>query len=228
MNSATAPKQTRKCCKRSSAASPNRNPYKTDPIDPQLLTLVTAHELPDVSVHVATGSEGINFLADKTQQASRTVLGESAFRRELSEWVRSNTTREFDGMPGFTQGMPTPPSLIAPHIIRHIDISKSQAKKDSARVRRSAALALVLRHDDTETASLNAGRLYARLCVQANRHGIATSGVAAAVLDPTTREQVVERLQLPHRPLALIRLGYSDQSARHTPRWPLAAVSETT
>ncbi len=112
----------------------NRHRYKLEQLSTTLLDQVTSNDLQDAQPHVVTEASDIAFLADQTEVATRQIMSDPQFRAELSDWVRSNITKRFDGMPGFVQGMPTPPSLIARQIIKRVDISKGQAKKDAGRI----------------------------------------------------------------------------------------------
>ena len=202
----------------------NRNPFDHHNLSLDLLKKITSSDLEDVAVRLVSTRADINFLADQTAQATRTIMTDSRFRFELSKWVRNNITKQYDGMPAFAQGMPTPPSLIARHIIKNIDISGSQAKIDGDRVINSADIVLILIKEPSNQAFVNAGRLYDQICVLAQQHGIASSGVGAAVIDLGTKAAICEHFKLDQQPLALIRLGMPIKSARHTPRWPLSKV----
>lgn len=196
----------------------NRALYSEAPLPGVLVEQLRDLAVGDARLHLLTDRSDIELVADLTAEATRRLMGEPSFRLELSEWVRSNVTRQCDGMPGFTQGMPTPPSLIARHVIRRIDVSKGQADKDSQRVRRSSALGVIVKTGSDEQAMFDAGRVYARSCVLAETCGIATSGIAAAVLDSSARDRLTERLVLSDQPIALLRLGRAASGARHTPR----------
>ena len=204
----------------------NRKPFNIAPLSPQTLDAVVDHPLKQASVTVVTSREDIEFLATKTLEATLTVMRDKHFRSELSNWVRNNLTSKHDGMPAFAQEMPTPPSLVAKHIIKNFDISKDQAKKDSARVRASAGLVIVAAKDTSAQSSLDAGRLYARVCLQAQLHGIASSGVGAAAVNPDSKHALKKRFGIDWSPVAIIRLGKASHTVRHTPRWLLKDVSD--
>lgn len=207
------------------ARTSNRGPYRGEPIPAVTLERITEGHGSQATPVVITAPTDIAFMAELTSTATRRIMTDAQFRRELSDWVRSNVTTKYDGMPGFVQEMPTPPSLLAKHIIRHIDISKTQAKADAARVAHAPTLILVTMRDNTPTAMFDAGRLFARLCIQAQREGLATSGVAAAVINEQTRRQVTDRFALDSYPIAVLRVGIATKAARHSPRWPLEAVT---
>ena len=202
----------------------NRSSFSNKQPPTSLLETLIHSEFDDASLMYTTQQKHIEFLAQQTKYSTEVIMTDPKFRAELSVWVRNNRTKQHDGMPGFVQGMPTPPSMLARHIVKRFDISKGQAKKDSQRVLHSSAIILVMAHNTRPTAFLNAGRLYARICVLAQQQGVATSGVGAAAIDPTTKKLVKDTLGLPHLPTALIRLGYATKPARHTPRWPASHV----
>lgn len=202
----------------------NRSWFEDRPLPKRLLGQLALSDFSNASSVVLTDKAAIHYLASKTKTATEVIMSEPQFRAELSGWVRNNHTRQHDGMPGFVQGMPTPPSMLAKHIVKHIDISKGQAKKDAGRVLHSAAIILISAHQASPEAFFNVGRLYARACVIAQQAGVATSGVGAAVIDPSIKAQIQQHFKLPHQPTALLRLGYTNKTARHTPRWPASQM----
>ena len=206
--------------------SSNRYFYEPEPIDDATLQDITAADLPEVFVQTMTSDEDRAFLAEQTTAATLTLFHEPKFREELSKWVRNNLTHKFDGMPGFAQKIPTPPSLIAPLLIKNVDVSKDQAKKDTALVQHSPAIALIAVKEINEQAYLNGGRMFAHICIMATKHGLGSTGVGAAIIDPTTRKKVADHFGIAYQPIALVRLGKTDQVARHTPRWPFEKVSD--
>jgi hypothetical protein len=204
----------------------NRHPYDTAKPSEELLESFVGTDLEHVAAHLLSDRKDIEYIAAQTAGATLRTFTDKEFRNELSKWVRNNVTRQHDGMPGFVQGIPTPPSMLAKHIIKRLNISKDQAKKDAGRVQKSAALIIPLASEETPQALLNGGRLYAQICILAQRAGIATSGTGAAVVDPVSREEIVKKYKLRGTPIAIIRLGKAKKPARHTPRWPLSQVYE--
>jgi len=206
--------------------SSNRYFYDAEPIDDATLKDITTADLPDVFVQTITSEADRNFIAEQTTAATLTLFHEPQFREELSKWVRNNLTHKFDGMPGFAQKIPTPPSMIAPLLIKNVDISKDQAKKDTALVLHSPAIAMVAVKEINDQAFLAGGRMFAHICIMATKHGLASTGVGAAIIDPTTRQKVADHFGVSYQPIALVRLGKTSQVAKHTPRWPFEKVSD--
>ncbi len=202
----------------------NRNSYHTEGLPTEILQNIVKTNLRDVDTHIISTKIDIDFVAQQTAAATIKIMSDPKFRLELSKWVRNNATRKYDGMPAFAQGMPMPPSLIAKHVVKNIDVSKVQAKKDAQRVTHSADLVILMIKNQNQAAFLDAGRLYAHICILAQQQGISTSGVGASVIDPEIRQTIKDHFKLPYQPVAIIRLGKSDKDARHTPRWPLSKV----
>jgi nitroreductase len=206
--------------------SSNRSLYTDRVPDAQTMATVTTHDLTHVSYQLVSDRADIEYLAEKTLEATAEIMTEQEFRKELSKWVRNNITRQHDGMPGFAQGMPTPPSLLAKHVVRRFDISKTQAKLDAKRVLHSPVLAIICAKDDNPASYLEVGRLFASIGVRAVQAGVASSGIGAAAISPTTKQMLVKHFNLPSPPTALMRLGYATKAARHTPRWSVEQVSK--
>jgi hypothetical protein len=203
----------------------NRSYHNNKNLPDKLLNSLTKTTLSDVSTHVLSKQNDLVFIADQTSKATYRIMGDKKFRVELSKWVRNNLTKQHDGMPGFVQDIPTPPSLLAKHVIKNIDISKSQAKKDSGRILHSDNLIIIVVKNSTDTALLNAGRLYAQICVLAQKNGIATSGLGTAIIDPESNKEIVKQYKLLGKPVAIMRIGKAQKTARQTPRWPLQKIN---
>ncbi len=109
----------------------NRNKYKNKPIPEDVLKALKDlnHDEGlkiDFGVKPALKSQ----IADISSRAMGKIMSRSPFRQELARWLRTNITRKKDGMPGSGHGMSLMVSFIAPHILRHVDVSKVEAKKE--------------------------------------------------------------------------------------------------
>lgn len=204
----------------------NRSPYEAGVIQEDVLKGIIKPESSQVSACVISDKTDVAFIAEKTVEATHRIMSDKGFRAELSKWVRNNLTKQYDGMPGFVQGIPTPPSLVARHVIKNIDISKDQANKDEARILHSPYLLIIVVKDESIATLLDVGAYYAKICLRAEKLGYATSGLATSVIDPQTKQAVAKHFALSGQPLAIIRLGKATKPAKHTPRWPLAKVSD--
>lgn len=204
----------------------NRNPFNETPINQKILSKITENRLQSVETTVVTDRVDIDFVAKHTRQATRSIMSKPEYRKELSEWVRTNYTAKFDGMPGFTHGFGNLKSLLllSKVAVRHALKHGPGAEKSAELIRKSAALVIVRCVDNKKESFVNSGRLFSQLCVLAYDSGIAASALGASVLDAHSRENVKQHFKFKDRPLYIIRLGKATTHAPHSPRWPLEKV----
>lgn len=202
----------------------NRSKYSTQLIDQNLLKYINSNDFEGVSITTLVDKNDIEFIATKTAEALTYIMSEPKYREELSQWVRLNQTKKFDGMPGFTHGFGSAKSMISKFAIKHAPNQGPQAQKSADLIRSSGALLIVRISDERKQSFINAGRLYSSICVKANEKGISTSALGASVISPTTRDNVKKHFNIVDRPVYIIRLGISNNKAPHSPRWPLEKV----
>lgn len=197
----------------------DRRMYQEKKLNPPQVNQLAKLKQGLASLVIIENKESIEFLAVMTRDATYEIMSEQEFRNELADWVRNNWTKKPDGMPGYTQGMPGPVSLLAKFVIRKTKrVASDQAKKDSKRVLHSSSIGLICVSENTEKAWIDAGRLYQRTCLSALDFEIKSSAVSAAVISTKTNGLIRTRLKLNELPVALIRFGYTKGSVKSTPR----------
>ncbi|MFA6041674.1 MAG: nitroreductase family protein [Methylophilus sp.] len=189
----------------------DRRPYSSQILDPEAIKKLTGLQQGHTRLQLYTAAADIAFLAQVTKVATQKIMSQQDFRDELAHWVRNNWTKQSDGMPGYTQGMPGPISLLAKIVIKNSkSVAADQAKKDALRVTKSAAVGLLcLPSGNKPTDWIDAGMLYQRLCLEAQLLGISTSAVSAAVIDDSTTSEITQHFTLHDQPVALMRFGYA-------------------
>lgn len=202
----------------------NRNSFEQSLINSKLLSTLASIKLDGVGTIAVTKRNDINFVAEQTELAVPGIMEKPLYRHELSKWVRTNQTQKYDGMPGFTHGFGDMKSLVSKIAVRYAPKHGPQAKKSSMLISDSGALIIVYCTNDKKESYINAGRLYASNCILANKAGIATSALGAAVQNPATREIIKDHFGIKERPIYILRLGKAMVHARHAPRWPLEKI----
>lgn len=197
----------------------DRRIYEPTPLQSEDSAMLNALSYGHARLVLTEHREDIEFLAKMTNDATYQIMSRQAFRDELANWVRHNWTKRPDGMPGYTQGMPGPISLIAKFVIRrNKGVAKDQARKDGKRVAGSAAVGLICVDQESPEAWVEAGRLYQLICLLALRANIKTAAVSAAVILAATTQQIVETMHLHETPVALMRFGYKKGTVKSSPR----------
>lgn len=203
----------------------NRNPFEPQTIDKDLLRSLVSANFDGVATKTVTDRSDVSFISEQTEHAVKSIMSKPAYREELSKWVRTNQTRKYDGMPGFTHGFGNIKSLASKFAVKKGAKLGPQAKHSKELILASGALIIVSCLDSSNDSFVNAGRAYSNICVLATKNGLATSALGASVLDPNTREKIKKHFKITARPIYILRLGKGIKAARHSPRYPAELVT---
>ncbi len=206
----------------------NRRNFLNQPILKDELARLKKLTSGTATLEIYTKEEEVKFLSEATREATLRAMRRHEFREELSTWVRHNWTRQADGMPAYVQGIPGPVSLMAKTIIRkNPKVADGQAKKDAKSVLNSAAVTLITLPDQRPRNWLDAGRLYQKLCIEAQMMDISSAAYSAAVVDNKITSEIMSKLKIKNPPVVLLRLGYAKKMARPSPRRSLKDIITT-
>lgn len=205
--------------------------YRTDPL-PDSITQ-TLKELSgdgEVSFLIIGEQQAKARIAALMGSAMKTKMTDGDFRNELAGWLRTNLSKKQDGMPGFGHEMSLPVSILAPFILRWIDVSEVEKKKAMARVRNFPATCLIVSSKDHARAWVKTGELLERLLLALHTQGMAASIMAAIIEDAPSRKSLEDLISSGHEamrgwlPQAFFGFGFPLKSVLHSPRRPLEAV----
>ena len=202
----------------------NRSNFAREPLSKSSILTLGAVDIKGVNLTVVEDNEHILKLARLTESAIKNIMKHKKYRQELAEWVRNNVSKKFDGMPGFTHGVPTIPSFVAKIVIRNSARMGPPPSRSKELMINSGALLIVGYQKAERTNFIDLGRAYSRICINAQLLGLATSALGAAVIDAESRERVVKEFGLNYRPAFIIRVGKPTETAAHSPRWPLSKL----
>lgn len=164
-------------------------------------------------------------LAKIMENAQIEAMKSQTFRNELSNYLKSNFTKDSFGMPGFTLDMPTPFSIIASKLVKKINLSRLTAKKDlGLLLKHTPALGIISIDENNKSAWLEAGRTFERMWLSATQQGLACSVWAAAAQLKDYTEQVRKLLNITSYPIVLFRIGYPKKNPRHSPRFSVEQI----
>ena len=196
----------------------NRGKYKKD-LPPENF-LEKIQELADdrVRVDLLTGDKK-NLAAEIAVEAAIEAMNDPEFRRELSSYVKNNFTRSKTGIPCFGMGIPDPISLLAPFLIKYINLNKLSKKKDEDLLKNHTPAIIVLSTPtDTKEDWLRAGQVYEKINLEAYKIQLATAMWAAPIQISDFYRELQKVTNTDNRPQALFRLGYPVKEVRHSPR----------
>jgi hypothetical protein len=205
----------------------NRNKYEARMPEQTLLDWMRGLSSPETQVRLVSEEPLKTKIADVVSDALIEAMDDDGFRRELSGYIRPNITRAMTGMPMYGFGMPTPPSFLAPFLVKLVNVNRASRKQDEALLKRhTPVFAAISTRGDGPDAWVEAGRLYERCAVEAERRGISTAPMAAAIQIGDHFKRLRDLLGTDLRPQVFFRLGYASAAPRHSPRIPASGVME--
>lgn len=183
---------------------------------------------PLVSARLITDRRAVDAVAEQVRAACRMQFEDPAFVAELMRWIRFSRreVREHrDGLAANAMGLPFMPRWLGAPLMRRLATAPREAARTAAQVRSSSALMIFSTDEDTAQAWVRAGQSFERMALQAAGEGVKHAHVNMPCEVPAVRERLRSTLDLPGRPVLLIRLGYARARPRSVRR-PVAEVVE--
>lgn len=202
----------------------HRENYSKARVAQPILAEINAIACPGISVVASEDRQLISLIADYTGRAIGMALSNPEFRNELSSLVHNGGKVHQVGMPTFTLGVHGARAALEPRIIASGMAVNAQVRKESRAMNSSAGVVLVFAEGDSQPYWIRAGRAYQRAALIATKHGLASSTSAAAVEASDYHLDLERLVGNPGRLVGLLRIGYSKQTPRHSPRLPLTSV----
>jgi nitroreductase len=197
----------------------NRNAYEARPPEQPFLDWMKSLADDGLRLHLIAKDPLRKEIAKVVIDAGIEAMDDQGFRRELSSYVRPNTTKEMLGMPMYGFGMPTPPSLLAPWLVKNFNMNRATRRQDESLLMRHTPLfAIITTRADDSDAWIKAGRVYERIALEAERRGICTGPSAAAIQIGDNYKRLQKLLTTDFRPQMFFRLGYAKAAPKHSPR----------
>lgn len=212
-----------------------RRPFGVEPVPAGLLeALVAAAADEGVYGSVVVRPDERLDLAVAFSWSDRVESGDPAYRAELARWARPVDSASRDGVPA--ESVPHLPAGAVRHAevpVRDFEagITGAQQLADPAAGpaglvdEQPVYLVLFTAGDDRE-ARLRAGEAYARVSVEAERLGLASSALTQAIDLPAVRERFRALMDWPDHPQMVLRVGWppAGEPTRPTPRRPVSEV----
>ncbi len=197
----------------------NRNPYENQMPDQDFMAWVKSLAGNDLRIDCIIDRERKNKIADIVIAAGIAAMDDNGFREELSRYVKSNVTRASVGMPMFGFGMPTPLSLIAPFVLWRFNMNRLSQKQDEKLLKEHTPMMIVISTQDDDPQSwMRAGQIYEHIALEAEKRGIKTAPMAAAIQIASFYKDLQKVLDCSLRPQIFFRVGYAAKLTAHSPR----------
>jgi nitroreductase len=185
-----------------------RRPFLVEPVADEAIRslLAVATDAGVYAYAVQRADEKID-LAVVFSWADGVELSDPAYRAELAHWTRAADAP--DGVP----------AAAVPHVSagapRHTDVPVRDfeagitgGQELTETIDERPVYLVVFSTADDRTARLRAGEAYARICVEAERLGLASSAMTQAVDLPAVRERFRMLMNWPDHPQMVLRVGH--------------------
>jgi nitroreductase len=192
----------------------NRRTYDGRPLARGvMIRLYQAVDDEGMDLFLVTDTETCGRIERLLTLAERAQFSDPAYRRELGESIGSGAFGDgwFKARTGRL-------------LVRHVDIGRSMARKDVARLRSAPAFGVLTSLSNDRGAQVRAGQAFERLALTATTMGVAVQPMSALLELPITRAAVANLLPEEVFPQHAFRLGYAPPERRRTPRRTTAAV----
>lgn len=196
----------------------NRHHFEDKKISNNVLDeLITYKDEKLISIHLIQDILTKKKIIEAVEESVLFAFNDDIFKAELSGWVRSNYTTQYDGMPLFGFGIPGPISLFAPYLIKYMP-ARVQAKIDTDLLNHSAAFLILTSKEDNKDSWIKTGKTYELLTLACLQNEMATSPMAGIVEYEETNKKLKKILGSNDRPLFFARIGYTNKDTHHSPR----------
>jgi hypothetical protein len=201
----------------------NRKSFEQRPIEPEKLQKLEDYAKgKGFRLNILTSDEEKAKMADILARAQKMQLGNKDLRKELAAWIRTNNSKEKDGLPGYSFGYSDFESFLGSFIFGTLDMSSSRARVETANMKASPAVAVLSTDTDDKMIWLKAGVVFETLFLMATRMDVRFDLFSQPIALPELRTEMAQILNVKY-PQLLIRMGYAEP-ARHTPRRPVDEV----
>jgi nitroreductase len=206
----------------------DRRPFRPEPVSAAAVAALLGVAVDaDVYAYAVQRADQKLDLAVVFSWADGVELADPAYRAELAYWTRYPDANAPDGVPA--SAVPH----VAPGALRHTDVPVRDfeagitgGQELTEAIDEQPLYLVVFTLTDDRMGRLRAGEAYARISVEAERLGLASSAMTQAVDLPSVRERFRTLMDWPDHPQMVLRVGRAQPGPTLPPtgRRPLSAV----
>ncbi len=194
----------------------NRGTFERQPLDGSELAQIAALVVEHPEFLTLISGEKQKEAVQLIEQGSRKQLARPAVRQELADWLRPSDDFT-DGVQPDSLGIPGPVAPFAAWLVRNLDMSPIEARRDRGRADQ-APLLLLVTADDDRVSLVRAGEVLELLLLTITNLHLAYSFLNHPVEVETMRESLHALAGCINPPQLLLRIGYAQPVAKATPR----------
>lgn len=175
----------------------------------------------EVNVHFIREENQKKQLKNIVGEALELSFNNTAFRHELSQWIKPSLSKYSEGMTGYYLGIPWPVSFILPWVIKNFNISKMQKKMHSQWIDSAPILGIITGKSDKIKNWVLAGEFFEHMATSAEQLEIRTGVMATPIESDYGKIQLQALLNTSDYPLMFFRQGFGPSEKHFSPRRPI-------
>lgn len=197
----------------------NRNKYDSRLPDQKFIEYAQGLKTDAIAIDFISDIQKKTAIADIVLAATESAMSSDEFRRELSAYVKSNTTASPIGIPVFGMGIPTLMSYIVPFLLKYFNMSRISRTQDTELLKKhTPMMCIISTRDDNEASWIKVGQIYEQLALYATHIGISTATMAAPIQIGEFYTDIQKTLKTSFRPQYFCRVGYTNMNVHKSPR----------
>ena len=171
-------------------------------------------------LHIADEDDEKDALAELIVQGDHIQLSDKRFRRELVSCIRLNRSRRrTSDIPRYASRISNFMYMISPFVIKTFNINKKQAEKDRELAATSPVLAVLGSPSDEPLDWINTGMALANILLLASSENVCCSFLNQPIQISQLRPKLLDAIRKNKGfPQVLLRMGYSSEQIRPSPR----------
>ncbi len=150
-------------------------------------------------------------------EGDRDIGSNENARNEFAAWVKGSEKTK-DGLPGYALGMNKVESLLAPLSHRVFNYTDANAHRDKDLTLKAPMLGIIATEEDTPSDWCRAGMALQHVLLEGAANGVQASILNQPIPVPELRERLRILLGTKLWPQAVLRLGYTSEDIKPTPR----------
>ncbi|MDR6627281.1 Acg family FMN-binding oxidoreductase [Caulobacter segnis] len=205
-----------------------RTEYDGRPVDAATLRGLEAVVGQDVALRWVLAAEERAHLTDMIIDGNSAQLGDPAFMRELTDWIRFDAQEALarpDGLFTAASGNLTAPRWLGERLLPMVMTKKGEADRLARWMKSSAGAAIFTGRSETPAGWIAVGRAFTRFALKATAAGLKLAFLNQPVEDVWTRRRMAAWMGEPNkRPDLVVRFGYGPDLPRSLRRPPGAVL----
>lgn len=158
-------------------------------------------------------------IANIAAESQYFAMSQKLFRKELSDWVKSNTTDSSLGMPGFVMGLNNIQSIVLSRLISVLPPSKIAMKKEIDLLsKHTESLIFFVAEDQTARSFIELGMKVDSFLLDLTSEGLSAAFYTAPVEYDQYRFKIKNLISSNFEPFVLLRAGFAESATPKTPR----------